>query len=52
VAGMNANVWQANDKIAALVGSREKVAVERLVDPTIALDDLEALLIPADTAVT
>jgi 3-phenylpropionate/trans-cinnamate dioxygenase ferredoxin reductase subunit len=47
VAGMNANVWKVNDAIAALVGSREKVAIERLVDPTVALDDLDALLLPA-----
>ena len=44
VAGMNANVWQVNDAIAALVGSREKVAVERLVDPAVPLDDLETML--------
>jgi len=47
LAGMNANVWQVNDAIAALVASRERVAIERLIDPTIQLDDLEALLGPA-----
>jgi 3-phenylpropionate/trans-cinnamate dioxygenase ferredoxin reductase subunit len=47
VAGMNANVWKVNDAIAALVGSRQRVAIERLSDPTVALDDLEALLLPA-----
>lgn len=46
VAGMNANVWQVNDAIAALVASKERVAVERLMDPTVQLDDLEALLRP------
>jgi 3-phenylpropionate/trans-cinnamate dioxygenase ferredoxin reductase component len=51
VAGMNANVWQVSDAIAALVASRQKVAVERLVDPTVDLHDLEALLLPAETAV-
>jgi len=43
VAGMNANVWKVNDAIAALVGSRQRVAIERIVDPTVPLDDLEAL---------
>lgn len=51
VAGMNANVWQVNDAIAALVGSGQNVAVERLVDPAVPLDDLEALLLPAEMAV-
>lgn len=46
-AGMNANVWKVNDAIAALVASREKVAIERLRDPAVALDDLDALLLPA-----
>lgn len=47
VAGMNANVWQVNDAIAALVASKERVAVERLIDPTVQLEDLAALLRPA-----
>ena len=51
VAGMNANVWKVNDAIAALVGSRGKVAIERLSDPTVALEDLDALLLPSSTAV-
>lgn len=51
VAGMNANVWKVNDAIAGLVGSREKVATERLRDPAVALDDLDALLLPSRTAV-
>jgi 3-phenylpropionate/trans-cinnamate dioxygenase ferredoxin reductase subunit len=48
VAGMNANVEHVNDAIAALVASRETVAIERLSDPAVALDDLEALLLPAE----
>jgi hypothetical protein len=51
VAGMSANVPQVSDAIAALVGSREKVAVERLVDPAVPLGDLEALRLRAETAV-
>jgi NADPH-dependent 2,4-dienoyl-CoA reductase/sulfur reductase-like enzyme len=51
VAGMNANVWKVNDAIAALVRSGERVAVERLVDPSVALDDIEALMAPAGSAV-
>ena len=52
VAGMNANIWQVNDAIAALVASQEKVAIERLVDPTVPLDDLDALLLPSATVVS
>ena len=52
VAGMNANVGHVNDAIAALVASREKVAIERLSDPAVALDDLEALLLPAGKTMT
>lgn len=44
VAGMNANVGNMNDKIAALVASRKLVNFERLIDPAVPLDDLEALL--------
>lgn len=43
LAGMNANVWQVNDAIAALVASKTSVDVERLIDPTVPLDDIEAL---------
>jgi 3-phenylpropionate/trans-cinnamate dioxygenase ferredoxin reductase subunit len=50
VAGMNANVWKVSDAIAALVGSREMVAVDRLVDPTVPLDDLSALASPTELA--
>jgi 3-phenylpropionate/trans-cinnamate dioxygenase ferredoxin reductase component len=46
VAGMNVNVWKVNEAIAALVASHEKVAVERLVDPSVPLDDIDALLLP------
>jgi hypothetical protein len=48
---MNANIWKVNDAIATLVGSRQRVAIERLVDPAVALDDLDALLAPAEMAV-
>ena len=51
VAGMNANVWKVNEAIAALVASSQKVDVERLVDPAVPLDDLEALLSRAGGAV-
>ncbi len=47
LAGMNANVPKVNDAIAALVRSRATVPVERLVDPSMPLDDLEALTAPA-----
>ena len=40
---MNANVWQVNDAIAALVASRKQVDVGRLVDPAVPLDDVDAL---------
>jgi 3-phenylpropionate/trans-cinnamate dioxygenase ferredoxin reductase subunit len=43
VAGMKANTWDVNDAISALVASREPIAVERLVDPSVPLDDLETL---------
>jgi 3-phenylpropionate/trans-cinnamate dioxygenase ferredoxin reductase subunit len=46
VAGMNANVWDVNDSIAALVATREPVDTGRLVDPAVPLDDLAALLRP------
>jgi 3-phenylpropionate/trans-cinnamate dioxygenase ferredoxin reductase subunit len=51
VAGMNANVWQVNDAIAALVASQATVAVERLIDPTVPIDDLDALLLPSAVSV-
>jgi hypothetical protein len=40
---MNANVWKVNEAIMALVASRSRVDVDRLVDPAVPLDDLEAL---------
>ncbi len=43
VAGMNANIWDINDHIAALVRSGQEVAVDRLTDAAVPLDDLEAL---------
>lgn len=52
VAGMNANVWKVNDALAALVASRERVAIERLSNPAVALDDLEALLLPGRKTTT
>jgi len=51
VAGMNANVWNVNDAIAALIRSGERVAVERLVDPSVPLDDIEALIAPVGSVV-
>ena len=51
VAGMNANVWHVNDAISALVASGERVAIERLIDPTVPIDDLEALLLRQASAV-
>ncbi|HET7026122.1 MAG TPA: FAD-dependent oxidoreductase [Candidatus Limnocylindrales bacterium] len=48
VAGMNANVPNVNESIAALVASRERVAVERLIDPDVALGDLGSLTLSAD----
>jgi 3-phenylpropionate/trans-cinnamate dioxygenase ferredoxin reductase subunit len=44
VAGMNANIWKVNDAIEALVASGQAVDTDRLVDPAVPLDDLEALL--------
>jgi 3-phenylpropionate/trans-cinnamate dioxygenase ferredoxin reductase subunit len=51
VAGMNANVWNVNDAIAGLVASRQPVAADRLIDPSVALDDLDALLLTSEGAV-
>jgi 3-phenylpropionate/trans-cinnamate dioxygenase ferredoxin reductase subunit len=44
LAGMNANVSQVNDAIAALVASKKHVDVERLVDTSLPMDDIEALM--------
>ena len=46
-AGLNANVGRVSEAVTALVGSGARVAVERLVDREVPLDDLEALLLPA-----
>lgn len=50
VAGMNANVWQINDAIGVLVASLEKVAVNRLIDPSVPLADLDSILLPSGAA--
>lgn len=46
IAGLNANLPKVNEGIAALVRAGRKVAVERLVDPTVPLEDTDALLLP------
>ena len=46
VAGMNANVPKVNDAIGALVRLGRPAIVERLADPSVPLDDPEALLLP------
>jgi 3-phenylpropionate/trans-cinnamate dioxygenase ferredoxin reductase component len=43
VAGLNANVPPVSDAIAALVTSKARFAIEKLSDPDVPLDDLEAL---------
>jgi 3-phenylpropionate/trans-cinnamate dioxygenase ferredoxin reductase subunit len=45
VAGLNANIWDVNDKLAALVGWGGEVSIERLTDPSVPLDDFDALMI-------
>jgi 3-phenylpropionate/trans-cinnamate dioxygenase ferredoxin reductase subunit len=40
LAGMNVNVWDVTDAIKALIQSREVVAVARLRDPDVPLDEL------------
>jgi 3-phenylpropionate/trans-cinnamate dioxygenase ferredoxin reductase component len=47
VAGMNVNVPKVNDAIAALVRGGRTAIVARLADPTVPLDDANALLVPA-----
>jgi 3-phenylpropionate/trans-cinnamate dioxygenase ferredoxin reductase subunit len=39
-AGMNVNVWDVNEQIRALIGSRQVVDVARLTDPDTPLDSL------------
>jgi 3-phenylpropionate/trans-cinnamate dioxygenase ferredoxin reductase subunit len=40
LAGMNVNIWDVNDKIAALVRSGKPVEAARLADPDVALEAL------------
>jgi 3-phenylpropionate/trans-cinnamate dioxygenase ferredoxin reductase component len=40
LAGMNVNVWDVTDAIKALITSREVVAVERLRDPDVPVDQV------------
>lgn len=42
LAGLSANVGRASDKLATLVASGERFAVDRLVDPAIPLDEVAA----------
>ncbi|MBS1892405.1 MAG: FAD-dependent oxidoreductase, partial [Actinobacteria bacterium] len=42
-AGMNVNVWDVNDQIRTLIGSRQVVDVARLTDPDTPLDSLGAV---------
>ena len=41
-AGMNVNVWDVNDQIRALIGSRQAIGPEALSDPDTPLDSLSA----------
>lgn len=50
VAGLSPNDLKVNDAISALVSAGRPVAVDRLVDPAVPLDDLAALLRPASDA--
>jgi 3-phenylpropionate/trans-cinnamate dioxygenase ferredoxin reductase component len=43
VAGMNFNVWDVNEQIRELIGSRRPVDRARLADPDAPLDEVEAL---------
>jgi 3-phenylpropionate/trans-cinnamate dioxygenase ferredoxin reductase component len=40
VAGMNVNVWDVNDQVQQLIGSRREVDLDRLADPSIALTEV------------
>jgi 3-phenylpropionate/trans-cinnamate dioxygenase ferredoxin reductase component len=42
LAGMNVNVWDANQHVQALIRSRRQVDVEALVDPATPLESLAA----------
>ncbi|HVA86799.1 MAG TPA: FAD-dependent oxidoreductase [Candidatus Saccharimonadales bacterium] len=50
LAGMNANVEGASKAISALVASRRPVAVDRLVDQCVPLDDIDALTVQSAVA--
>jgi 3-phenylpropionate/trans-cinnamate dioxygenase ferredoxin reductase component len=39
-AGMNVNVWDVVEPIKELIGSRQKVDVERLRDPGVPIEEL------------
>ncbi|MEH1053645.1 oxidoreductase C-terminal domain-containing protein [Micromonospora sp. CPCC 206171] len=40
LAGMNVNVWEVTGPIGQLIRSRRPVDLDRLADPTVALDSL------------
>jgi 3-phenylpropionate/trans-cinnamate dioxygenase ferredoxin reductase subunit len=42
LAGLNMNVWDVNDAIRELIKSGEKLDLERLRDPDVAMDQLAA----------
>ena len=44
VAGMNANIWKVNSAISAIVRSKAAVDVARLVDESVPLTDLGAIV--------
>lgn len=50
VAGMNVNVSGVTDAIRKLVAAGRPVDAARLMDPAVPLDDLDALVGPAETA--
>ncbi len=52
LAGMNANVWGVNEAIRALVASGQRAHIERLTDPAVPLDDLDAILLPRVASAT
>jgi 3-phenylpropionate/trans-cinnamate dioxygenase ferredoxin reductase subunit len=47
VAGMNANVWDVAKPIEHLIRSRAAVDLEALADPSVAIDELAGLGVPA-----
>lgn len=40
LAAMNVNIWDQSEAIGALVRSHDTVDIDRLTDPTVALEDL------------